>query len=335
MEKVLNQEEIDAMVQTARAGQSANGTAASVRVEPWDVRRAGQIGREQLQAINSLHEGFARNLTHSLGAYLRVVFAASLVSAEHLSFREFLQSVPETTYLASCRLDPIGANAVLQLDLKVAFPIIDVLLGGEGKSLPATRDLTEIEEQIVNSVARIVCRELGVVWQALALQISFEQRLEPAAARRLMPPEEKTLALSFEITMPEVRGGLNLAVPATVSNALLRKIAADWRPHTRRSGDSRQRLMRQLLDSRFFIELGATGLRAPVSQLAELAPGHLLRFTRSASEPASLLVAGREMFRAAPARIGKVRAARILEALAEKNQPTLANEAARSPEKTS
>ena len=49
-----------------------------------NARRAGQIGREQLQAINLLHEGFARNLTHSLGAYLRVVFTATLVSAEHL-----------------------------------------------------------------------------------------------------------------------------------------------------------------------------------------------------------------------------------------------------------
>ena len=36
--------------------------------------------------------------------------------------------------MASCRLDPTGLNAALQLDLKVAFPIIDLLLGGEGKS---------------------------------------------------------------------------------------------------------------------------------------------------------------------------------------------------------
>ena len=75
MEKVLNQEEIDAMVRAARSGGGRAAPASAARgVEPWDVRRAGQIGREQLQAITSLHEGFARNLTHALGAYLRVVF---------------------------------------------------------------------------------------------------------------------------------------------------------------------------------------------------------------------------------------------------------------------
>jgi flagellar motor switch protein FliM len=53
-----------------------------------------------LQSITQLHEGFARSLTNALGTYLRVVFAATLVSAEHLTYREFNQRVPETTYLA-------------------------------------------------------------------------------------------------------------------------------------------------------------------------------------------------------------------------------------------
>jgi flagellar motor switch protein FliM len=313
MEKVLNQEEIDAMVRAARSG-GGEALPAAPHVELWDVRRAGQIGREQLQAITQLHEGFARNLTHALGGYLRVVFAAALVSAEHLTYREFLQRIPETTYLASCRLDPVGVSAALQLDLKVAFPIIDLLLGGEGKGLAATRDLTDIEEQILDSVARIICRELGVAWQALALVVTLEERLASAEAGRLMAPAEKILSLSFEVTMPEVRGGLNVAVPAVVSNALLRKISADWshrRP--RRVGDSRQRIMRRLLDCPFVAELAARDVPVAVGALAALAPGQLLRFPRSAADPVSLQVAGCEMFRALAARCGAVRAARILE----------------------
>jgi flagellar motor switch protein FliM len=319
MEKVLNQEEIDAMVQAARTGGGA-ALPAQPRVEPWDVRRAGQIGREQLQAITLLHEGFARSLTHALGAYLRVVFAANLVSAEHLTYREFLQHLPETTYLASCRLDPIGVHAALQLDLKVAFPIIDLLLGGEGKAGPVTREITDIEEQILDSIARIICRELGTAWQALALEVKFDERLDVSAARRLMPPEEKTLSLSFEATMPEVRGGLNLALPASVSNALLRKISADWTPHRPQTAGARQRLMRLLLDCPFQAELGAPDVLVPVRDLSGLAPGRLLEFRRSASEPASLAVSGVEMFRAVPARGQTVRAARMLARLPESGE---------------
>lgn len=314
MQNVLNQEQIDAMVRAARSGgRSEPGETKELKVEPWDVHRAGQIGREQLHAVTQLHESFARNLTHSLGAYLRVVFTAALVSAEHLTYREFLERIPETTYLAACKLEPMGVIAALQLDLKVAFPIVDLLLGGEGKSITATREMTEIEEQIVESVARIVCRELGTAWQAVDLQVGFEKRMEAGEAQRLMPADEKTLSLSFEVTMSEVRGSLNLAVPVSLSHALLRKISAEWNERRpQRRGEGRERLKRRLLDCPFSLELGANGLRAAVSELSRLVPGQLLSLRRSATDPASLLVAGVEMFRAVPARSGEMRAARVL-----------------------
>lgn len=315
MEKVLNQEEIDAMVRKARSGGKGElRMQPEPHVEIWDARHAGQIGREQLRAINVLHEGFARALTHALGAYLRVAFQTTLVSAENLTYREFSHNIPEVTYLASFKLEPMGLNAVLQLDLQVAFSIVDLLLGGEGKGTIATREITEIEEQVVESVARIICRELGVAWQALALEASLKERLEPAEAQRLMSPDEKTLCLSFEITMPNVRGGLNFAVPAAVSNALLRKTSADWSSHRPRShAESRKRLQRRLLDCPFTVELGANDVRAPIGELAELLPGQLLAFGRSATAPVALLVAGVEMFAALPAKHGHVRAAQIVE----------------------
>jgi flagellar motor switch protein FliM len=314
MQNELNQEQIDAMVRAARTGGRAESSGAKeLKVEPWDVRRAGQIGREQLQAVTQLHEGFARNLTHSLGAYLRVVFAVALVSAEHLTYHEFLERIPETTYLASCILEPMGVSGALQLDLKVAFPIVDLLLGGEGKEVTTTREITEIEEQIVESVARIVCRELGAAWEAVNLEVGFEKRMEPGEVQQLLQPDEKILSLSFEITMSEVRGGLNLAVPVSVSHALLRKISAE-RSGRRPRGQSewRERLKHRLLECPFSAELGVNDVRAAVGELSQLAPGQLLALRRSAALPASLTVGGVEMFRAVPARSGDTRAAQVL-----------------------
>jgi flagellar motor switch protein FliM len=328
MQNELNQEQIDAMVRAARSGGVGEaGRVKEPRVELWDVRRAGQIGREQLQAITQLHEGFARSLTNSLGAYLRVVFAATLVSAEHLTYREFLERIPETTYLASCKLEPMGVNGALQLDLKVALPIVDLLLGGQGTRTAAAREMTEIEEQIVESVARIVCRDLALAWQAVNLEVELERRIEPGEARHLLLPDEKTLSLSFEITMLEVRGGLNLAVPVAVSHALLRKISAEW-THRRPRGrsESRDRLKRRLLDCPFSVELGAKDLRADVSKLSSVILGDLLPLRGRADQPASLLVAGVEIFRALPARSGDIRAAQVLIAAVHAQEASAINE---------
>ena len=311
MEKVLNQEEIDAMVRVARGGATPPPQPGGPQVAAWDVRQAGQIGREHLRSINQLHEGFARNLTNSLGAYLRIVFEAGLVSAEHLSYREVLQRLPEVSYLASALLKPLGALAILQLDLSVAFPILDLLLGGEGRGAALTRDITEIEEQVLESVVRIICRELQAAWQALSLEFVFDQRQQPSHVYRLMPPDEKMLFLSFEITMPETRGTFNVCVPAVVSNALLRKISASFAFARPRVPASEDMLRRRLLHCPFELELVLPQIRVPVADLVGLNPGQLLRFDRRQESAAMLCAGGETIAQAIVARRGDHRAAHL------------------------
>ena len=312
MEKVLNQEEIDAMVRRARGGQRAEGQPEQV-VEAWDIRQAGQIGSEQMRAINQLHEIFARNLSNAIGAYLNIAFDCRLVSAEHLTYREFLQRLPETTYVASCDLVQASVSAVLQLDLAVAFPVIDLLLGGEGKGGDLGREITGIEEQILASIMLIVCRELQTAWHAIALEFKFGQRQPLSQAQRLMAPEEKNLCLSLEVKMAETRGTLNMAIPAVVSNALLRKISADMsfqRP--RSSADARRRVEKRILNAVFSVDLFAPTLTVPLQALADVEHGTVLSFPEAVATPAVLMVDDVRLCTATPVQISSKRGARVL-----------------------
>jgi flagellar motor switch protein FliM len=310
MDKVLNQEQIDAMVRAARGGKESAGDKV---VEPWDPRQSGQIGRQQVQAITVLHEGFAGNLTHSVGAYLRVAFTATLVSAEYVRYGEVLRRIPEVTYLATCKLMPVDATALLQLDLAVAFPLIDVLLGGEGKAGPPERQITAIEEQILETVMRIICRELENAWQVLALKFEFGDHQNAEQVQHLMSADEKTLALTFEFTVAESRGALNLILPAVVSSALLRKISADWARTKRRvQPDSSERLRAHLLECPFSVELGMNVGQVVVRELLEVSPGDVLALPCRVGQPAVLGIGEHAMFSATVARRGPVRAAQVL-----------------------
>ncbi|MBI3476750.1 MAG: hypothetical protein HY010_13540 [Acidobacteria bacterium] len=246
-------------------------------------------------------------------SYLSIVFDCRLVSAEHLTYREFLQRLPEIAYLASCDLVPAAAQAVLQLDLAVAFPVIDLLLGGEGKGGDLGREITAIEEQILESVMRIVCREMQAAWQAIALEFRFGQRQPIAQAQRLMVPEEKNLCLSFEAKMAETRGTLNMAIPAVVSNALLRKISADLSFQRPRSPvEARRRIERRLLGAAFQVDLFAPTLTVSLNALAKLVPGSVLLFPESIEQPATLMVDEMQLCSAAAVRVDAQRAARVL-----------------------
>ena len=276
-EKSLTQEEIDNLIRAARSGTGA----PAPRIQPpavtaWDGRVAGQIGQEHMQAINRLHQTFALNLTHSLGAYLRIQFEAALVSGEHLTYGEFLQSIPEVTYLASFKLMPVGISVLLQLDLAVAYPLIDLLLGGEGKGATPERGTTEIEEQVLETVMHIIGRELQSAWQALSLEFQFEHRQHPGQVEQLMPVAERILLLSFELNLFDSPGALNLVVPALVSSALLHKILERATAKPRLRLESERRLRTRLLNCPFDAELAMPSLRVHLRSLAELSPGTLL-----------------------------------------------------------
>jgi len=310
VQKVLNQKEIDAMVLAARGGKA--GKAGEPLVSAWDVRQAGQIGRAQLEAMNALHGDFARNLTDAVAGYLRASFAAALVSAQNLAYGEFLSQVPDVTYLASFRLLPLGTTGLLQLDLSAAYPLIDVLLGGEGTGMPPERQITGLEEQILESVVRIICRQLESAWQALAVQCEFAERLPSGPAQALMGPEEKILWLSFELSIGENRGTLNVIVPAVVSGALLRKISVGWvREKRTASPDAQQRLRAHLLNCPFAVELNVIAGGARLRDLLALSPGAVLRLDQAVHQPARVRVSGDELFAATVARAGTSRVAKI------------------------
>lgn len=312
MEKVLNQEEIDAMFRAVRGRDGAAAPQPGRKILPCNFRKAGQINSEQVGSISALHEGFARNLTHWLAAYLRTVFECNLVSVEQIPYREVLSRIPEVAYLATFRLNPMDAVGALQLDLTLAFPIIDMLLGGGGKTKAPVRDVTEIEEQILEGVVKIICRELQTAWQPLGLEFVFDQRQQPAQMQRVMAPAEMTLCLSFEIRMSDTHGALNLVFPSVVSNALLRKLAREWayqRPHA--SEDARKRLIQKLLNAPFVVQLGLVEVPIRIEELLSLTPGMLLHLRRTADCPATVLVGGCEMFKATPARQLGMRAGQV------------------------
>jgi len=311
MEKTLKQDEIDALFSAARSSAPESGPAeVRARVLPYNFASAGQISNEQLRAISMLNDLFARNLTHNLAAWLRTRFQVNLVSAEQIQFNEFLLRIPEISYVASVRLEPLGALSVLQLDLALAPPVIDLLLGGDGKEGPL-RELTDIEESILGSVVEIVCRELTAAWQPVGLSFNFERRQMQTQVARIMPVTEKTLCLSFEIRMPHSSGLLNLAFPAVVSNTILRRLTADWGRARRHAGDIRGRMEAAARKIRFGASLQLPTVRVAASIIETLKPGMVLHLNLPGNAAPVWQVGGQHLSEAQAIRHGLHRGARL------------------------
>ena len=310
-EKTLKQDEIDALFEAARSSQPESPrTEVRARIVPYNFSSAGQISNEQLRAISLLNDLFARNLTHNLSACLRTRFQVNLVSAEQIQFNEFLLRIPEISYVASVRLEPLGALSVMQVDLGLAPPIIDLLLGGDGKSGPL-RELTDIEESILASVVEIICRELTAAWQPVGLSFNFERRQMQTQMARVISVNEKTLCLSFEIRMPQCSGLLNLAFPAVVANTILRRLTSDWSRRRHHAEGTRERMEANARRIQFGCSLQLPTVRVAAKSLEFLQAGDILKLDLAANSIPVFRVGGQPIREAQAVRIGAHRAAKV------------------------
>jgi flagellar motor switch protein FliM len=322
MGKQLGQGDIDALFAAAGANASASSETQTIEalLERYDFTRAGQISNDQMRAISSVNDLFARNLTHTLGAWLRTPFKMKLVAGEQLPFSEFLERLSPQGYVCSIRLEPLGAVGLLELELALAAPMVDVLLGGVGRAWPA-RELTEIEEAILTSVVQMTVRELNLAWQSVGLEFVFEKRESEPAIARMLTAGEKTLCVSFEARMPEAQGAMNLCLPAVVLNAILRRLISQADRPKRRSKEAHARVRELMGEVKVGTILQFPVMRLRGSELASLEPGMVLRLPLAKHSVSELRVGGLQFGRAHPVRTGEHRGAQ-LEDIRDNDDPT-------------
>lgn len=311
MEKILGQAQIDSLfAQVPADGGEAAKKRHGDQPEAYNFSRAGQISNEQMRAISTVNDLFARNLMHTMGAWLRTEFQVNLVSGEQMTFIEFVERIPEMTYLCSVRLEPLGAVGLIELELTLAAPIVDLLLGGTGRAMQL-RSLTDIEELIMASVLEIFIKELNAAWQPVGLIFKMEKRESSTQVSRLMPAGEKSLCVCFELKMPGALGGLNICLPSVVLNTILRKVIADRDKPRRRSPEIRQRVFELTGQARVGAVLQFAPVRMSSTEILNLRLGSVLRLPIPQHASAEIRVGGLRLGEARPVRSGEHRGARL------------------------
>ena len=100
------------------------------KITPYDFKRPERVGKEQMRALQTLHEGFGRNFGAALSALLRSIVEVKLTSVDQLTYSEFVFSLENPSCFNLLKADPLEGNLILDINPSILYPIIDRLLGG-------------------------------------------------------------------------------------------------------------------------------------------------------------------------------------------------------------
>ena len=314
MASQLSQQEIDDVFQNVRDVRPDR--TGGKRAVPFDFRRPDRISKSQLRAIHQLHDNFVRALASSLATYLRSYVIVNLVSVEQLSYSEFLDCLPSPTCLASLGLKPYDGNAILELNSTLIFPVLEILLGGDGKQqFTAQREVTEIEQVLLSGFFQIVLRDLHEAWKFVTpIEFGIERIETEPQFLQILAPTEAVVAVAIEIRLGDAVGMMNVAMPAIIIKMMRQRFDQQWLLRKASSTDAEQtRVLNLIQSAELPAEAILSGPRMLLRDLVDLEEGDVLGLEFPTARPVDLLLSGSKKYRGEVVNSGSRAAFRVLE----------------------
>ncbi|MFH1574220.1 MAG: flagellar motor switch protein FliM [Acidobacteriota bacterium] len=300
MERILSQDEINALFSSMSAsrhgllGSAASAPTARGTVARYDFCRSDRISKDQIRSLHLLHSNFVRSFSSSMSAYLRTMAEVQLASIEQSSYTEFLKGVSDPTLYCSVQLPPMSGNVALEISPSLAFPMIDMLLGGPGNAPSENRPLTEIEIHIMEGVVRLLLRDLKDSWRSVQ---ELEPRLEGLETKpqmlQIVAPGEAVVVIRFEIKLGETSGVASLCLPSMMLKMNRTRFDQPWHQRAADVEGRESKRIRELvrgLPVNMSAEMHDKNLR--IEDLLSIGTGDVLQLDRCVGDPVLLCIGG-------------------------------------------
>ena len=184
-------------------------------IRACDFRSAGRLSNESARALTVVYELVARNLAGSLSNYFGTNLIVRLVSLDQVPVGEFVASVAALSFIGTVSVGSVSGSLLLACDIELAFPMIDLLLGGTGVA-SEPRELSEIEDEIMQDLMLLIARQTGTAWRASETSPPTVVRIAPAALQDVFPTTEKVVLVTFEMALPGITGRLQVMFPSSM-----------------------------------------------------------------------------------------------------------------------
>jgi flagellar motor switch protein FliM len=321
---VLDQSEVDALLAAVDTGAAAAKEPAQpvysakgkahVEVQVYDFKRPERVSKDQMRALEALHEGFGRNFGAAISGYLRTIIEVNVAHIEQLTYSEFIHSLPNPTCFNLLKAEQLDGQVCLEISPLIIYPIVDRLLGGSNAELfIPQRPLTQIEQRLVQRITDRATHHLSEAWSNLT-PVTF--RVEDFESNpqlvQIVPPNETVVVVGFELKMGSRAGTMALCIPYNAIEPIMGMLATqNWFSYQKKglNDDSLHRLEKNISNAPLELRAFLAQTTITMNELLTLQVGDLITTGKECTEEVLVQIEGKKKFLA---EVGQLRGKRSL-----------------------
>jgi flagellar motor switch protein FliM len=298
MDKILSQEEIDALLKGMSDGQVETTPEAQdpSGIKSYDLTNQDRIIRGRMPTLEVINDNFARLFRNSLSLSLRKMAEVAPKGVKMIKFGEFVRTLPVPTSLHIFKMEPLRGYGILALDSKLIFTLVDMFLGGSGKTnfRVEGREFTAIESKLIRKVVNLFYGDWEKSWKAVHPVTVRHSRTEgnPQFAG-IVPPSDIVVVASFGIELDQFSGPISVCIPYSVIEPIKIKLYSGYQSESLEidhTWSERFAARLQLAEVEIVVKLG--GRKIMVQDLLSLKTGEVLTLDKDIREPLVATVQG-------------------------------------------
>lgn len=241
----------------------------------------------------------ARSLSSQVSAVMRSIVEIQLHSVDQMTYGEFLMSLPSPTSFNIFSMKPLEGAAILEINPSIAFPMIDRLLGGKGDPYESSREFSDIELNLLDTLLRQVMQNLKEAWSSITeIFPSVDAKESSPNVVQIVAQNEIVIMVVMEIIIGHSSGMMSICYPVISLETVLSRLASrDLMLSDTSSKKSRNKELQALIAGANVIVSGYLGdATLTLKEILDLQVGDIVRLDTIADDTIIVSVDGREKY---------------------------------------
>ncbi|MDR1035932.1 MAG: flagellar motor switch protein FliM [Deltaproteobacteria bacterium] len=301
---ILTQAEVDALLRNIDgdpAEPEPEDHDAATGVVSYDLTSQDRIVRGRMPTLEIINDRFARFFQQSMSTSLRKMIAVSVSSIDMIKFGVFMRALPVPTSLHVFKAEPLRGHAIMVLESKLAFSLIDSFFGGSGRGVVKIegRDFTPLETRRIMNVIKMALSDLEKAWYPVhPLTFTYVRGESNPQFASVVAPTEVVLVIKFEVELEQAGGILVVCLPYSTIEPIRSKLYAGFQSDQLEVDTAWiSRFIERVREAEvtLTVELGRSQITA--EELLNLAPGDCIKLNHDVREPLEVKVEGVPKFK--------------------------------------